>query len=69
MCYVVDKVPNTAAASTNHFASIRFEAFGSGGAYKSLRGGEETWEERESGEGGDLSVCYDGAFTKDGQTG
>ena len=69
MCYVVDIVPNTAAASTNHFASIRFEAFGSGGAYKSLRGGEETWEEREFGEGGDLSVCYDGAFTKDGQTG
>lgn len=41
---MVDIISNTAAAGTNHFASIRLEAFWSGGAYKSLRGGEETWE-------------------------
>ena len=46
MGYVVDIVPNAAAAGTNHFASIRFEPFRSGGAYESLRSREETREER-----------------------
>ena len=43
--YVVDVVPNATAAGTNHFASIRFELFRSGGAYESLRSREETREE------------------------
>ena len=68
ICYVVDEVPDAATAGPNHFASIRFEAFGSGGTYESLRGGEETREEREFGEGGDLSVGFDGGFTEDSET-
>ena len=68
MGYVVDVVPNTAAAGTNHLAGIGFEAFGSGGAYESLRGGEETGEEGQDGEGGDLGICFDGGFTEDGET-
>ena len=46
MGYVVDIVPNAAAAGTNHFSGVRFEPFGSGGAYESLRSREETREER-----------------------
>ena len=42
---MVDVVSNAAAAGTNHLASIRFEAFGSGGAYEGLRSREETREE------------------------
>ena len=68
MCYVVDEVPNAAAASTNHFASVRFQTFGSRGAYEGLRSGEETREEREGGEGGDLGICFDGGFAEDGET-
>ena len=45
MGYVVDVVPNAAAAGTYHFASIRFKAFGSGGAYEGLRSRKETREE------------------------
>lgn len=46
MGYVIDVVPNAAAAGTNHFASIRLQPFRSGGAYESLRSREETREER-----------------------
>ena len=46
MGYVVDVISNAAAAGTNHFARIRFEPFGSGGAYEGLRSREETREER-----------------------
>ena len=42
---VIDVVPNAAAAGPNHFASIRLEPFGSGGAYESLRSREEAREE------------------------
>ena len=68
MGYVVDVVANAATAGTNHFASIRFEPFGSGGAYESLRSRKETREEGQDGEGGDLSISLDGGFTEDGET-
>lgn len=68
MCYVVDVVPNAAAAGTNHFTGVRFEAFRSRGAYEGLGSGEETREERELGEGRDLSICFDRSFPEDGKT-
>lgn len=68
MCYVVCKVPNTTTASTNHLASVWFEAFGSRGAYEGLRSREESGEERELGEGGDLCICFDGGFTENRET-
>lgn len=67
MCCVVDEVPNTAAAGTDHFASIWFKAFGSGSAYESLGGGEETREEGEFREGRDLGICFHRGFTKDSE--
>ena len=68
MRYVVDVVPNTAAAGTNHFSGVWFETLRSRGAYKSLRRGEEPREEGEFGEGGNLGICFDGGFTEDGET-
>lgn len=68
MCYVVDKVPNAATTSTNHFPCVRLEALRSCSSYEGLRGGEETGEERKSREGSDLGVCFDGSFTKNGET-
>ena len=46
MCYVVDRVPNAATASTNHFPCVRLEAFRSRGSDEGLGSGEETGEER-----------------------
>ena len=68
MGYVVDKVPDTATASTNHFSCVRLEALRSCGSYEGLRSGKETGEEGEFGEGSDLGVCFDGGFTKNGET-
>ena len=68
MCYVVDKVPNTATASTNHLTCVRLKALRSSCSYEGLGSGEETGEEGEFREGGDLSVCFDGCFTKNGET-
>ena len=68
MCYVIDKVPNAAAASTNHFSCVRLEALRSCGSYEGLGSGKEAGEEGEFGEGSDLSVCFDGCFTENGET-
>ena len=68
MCYMIDKVPNAAAAGSNYFASVWFEAFGSRGTYEGLRSGQETREERELGEGGDLGIRLDGGFTENRET-
>ena len=68
MCCVVDIVPDAPTAGTNHFAGVRFKALGSRGAYEGLWSGEKTGEEGESGEGGDLGICFDGGFTEDGET-
>ena len=68
MCYVVDKVPDAATASTNHFPCVRLEALRSCGSYESLGSGKETGEEGEFREGSDLGVCFDGCFTENSET-
>ena len=56
---------NSARFGAHDFPGAGNEPFRTSGADKRLRGGKQTGEEEEAGEGGDLGVGEDGGFPED----
>ena len=65
---MIDIIPNTIAASINHFVNIRSEPFGSVGAYKGLENKKETKKKNWYKMDKNLNIDLDEGFTEDGET-